>query len=134
MKTLTYLASLEVYYQCCKILEHFTYSSFWYCICDKYQGCLRGPYPVAGREYCCVCRTHAHYSLEKLNNIKHDSFELEKFYLNILRDLVETLSVDPTVCIWKGEVFYKHKNWQEGTEIQTCLRNVIDILFTINTD
>ena len=114
MKTLTYLASLEVYYQCCKILEHFTYSSFWYCICDKYQGCLRGPYPVAGREYCCVCRTHAHYSLEKLNNIKHYSFELEKFYLNILRDLVETLSVDPTVCIWKGEVFTNIKIGKKG--------------------
>ena len=101
MKSLTYSASLEVSYQCYKILEHFTSSSLWYCLCDKYQGCLRGPYPVAGKDCCCVCTTH-------------NSFELEKFYLNILRDLAEILSVDPDIYFWKGKVFYKHKNCKKG--------------------
>lgn len=100
-------------------------------MCDRYQDCERGPFPFAGKDHCWVCRTHAHYSLEKLNNIKHDSFRLEKFYLNILRDLAEILSIDPTACFWDNEVYYKHKNWQEGTESQTRLRNVIDVLFSI---
>ena len=66
---------------------------------------MRGPEPVAGNKFCSVCRTHAHYTLEKLNKIKHDSFELERFYLNILRDLAEILSVDPTTFFWENEFF-----------------------------
>ena len=97
-------------------------------MCDKYERCPREPHPVARKDYCPICTTQAHYSIEELDNIKHNSFELEKFYLNILRDLAEILSVDSVF------VFGKVRNWQEGTESQTFLRNVIDILFAINTD
>ena len=133
MKTLLYLASREVYYQCYKIIKHFIHSSYWYWLCDRYQGCWRGPYPVAGNDYCCICITHAHYTLEKLNNVKYDFFfRLKRFYLNILRDLAEILSVDQTACFWENNFFYKYRNWQEGTESQTCLRDIIDTLFVIN--
>ena len=73
-----------------------------------------------------------HNSLEKLDNIKYDSFELQKFYLNILKDLSEIVSVDQTACFWEGEVYYKYKNWQEGTESQTCLRSVSDKYFNVD--
>ena len=73
MKTFTYLASREVYYHCYKSIEHFIYSSYYYCLCDKYQGCLQRPYPIAGKDYCCVCRTHVHCTHEELDNIKHNS-------------------------------------------------------------
>ena len=132
MKTLSYLASLEVYYQCYKIIEHNIHSSYGYCLCDRYQGCWRGPYLVAGNDYRCICITHSHYTLEKLNNVKYNSFQLERFYSNILRDLAELLSVDPTACFWGNKLFYKYRNWQEGTESQTYLRDVIDTLFVIN--
>ena len=105
MKSLIYFASLEVYYQRYKILEHFTSSSFWYCLCDEYQDCLRGLYPVAGKDYYCVCKTHTHYTIQELDNIKHNSFELEKFYLSILRDLAEILSVDPDTYFWHSKDF-----------------------------
>ena len=121
MKTLSFLASREVYYHCYRIIEYFIHSSFWYCLCDQYQGCMTGPEPVAGNDFCSVCRTHAHYTVEKLNKIKHDSFELEKFYLNILRDLAEILSVNRTACFLGKRIYYKWRNWQEGTESQTCL-------------
>lgn len=131
MKTLTCLASREVYYLCYKTPEHFIYSFYYYCLCDRYQGSERGPFPFGGKDYCCVCRTHALYSLEKLNNIKHDCFKLEKFYLNILKDFAEILSIDPTSCFWNNEVYYRYKNWQEGTGSQKCLRNATDVLFNI---
>ena len=35
--------------------------------------------------------------------IKHDSFELERFYLNILRDFAEIFSFDPTAYFWENE-------------------------------
>ena len=132
MKTSTYLASLEDYYHCYRILEHFIYSSQYYCLCDIYQGCLRGLYPIAGKDYCCVCRTHMHCSLEKLDNINHDRSELQKFYMNILRDLSEVVSANSTACFQEGKVYYTYRNWQEGTESQTCLRSVIDNYFNID--
>ena len=134
MKTLTYLASQEVYYNGYKILEHFIYSTFYYCLCNRHQGCQCGSFPFGGKDYCCVCRTHYHYSLEQLEDIKHNSFKLEKFYLNILRDLEKNSSVDPTTSFWNDEVFHKYKNYQEGTESQACLKDVINILFNISTD
>ena len=66
---------------------------------------MTGPEPAARNDFCSVCRTQAHYILKKLNKIKHDSFELERFYLNILRDSAEILSVDPTACFWENEFF-----------------------------
>ena len=131
MKTLACFASREVYFLCYKIIKHFINSSYYYCLCDRYQGCERGPFPFNEKGYCCVCRTGKHYSLDKLNDIKYDSFELEKFYLNILRDLEEILSVDPTACSWNNELYYRSKNWQERKEGQTCLRNVIYILLNL---
>ena len=71
-KTLSFLASREVYYHCYRIIKHIIHSSFWYCLCDRHQGCMRGPEPVAGNEFCSVCRTHARYTLEKTSNT--DSF------------------------------------------------------------
>ena len=85
IKRLTYLASLEVCYQCYKIIEHLISCSFLNCFCDRYDGCLRSEY--ASKDYCIVCRTYASYDLEKLKDIKRNSFNLEKFYLNMLRDL-----------------------------------------------
>ena len=43
--------------------------------------------------------------------------------------MTEFEKIDPTICFWEDEFYYKFKNWQEGTEGQTCLRNVIDYLF-----
>ena len=73
IKTLTYLASLEVYYHCYKIIEHFISRYYYYCLYDRYQGCVRGPFPFGEKDYCCVCKTRNHYSLEELNSIKHNN-------------------------------------------------------------
>ena len=92
MKSLLFLASRKVYYGCYLIIEHFVYSAFWYCLCDEYQGCLREDYALnyrsatLGVDYCSICRTFRHYKLKELEKIKHDSFRLERFYLNLLRD------------------------------------------------
>ena len=62
----------------------------------------------ARTDYCCVCRTNEHYSLDELDNIKHHhSFKLQKFFLSILRDVAEILSLDPTVAFWKSNYY----NW-----------------------
>ena len=123
---MTYIASREVFYHCCRITEHFTYSSYWFCLCDKYQGCVREPFAGdEGKEdYCCVCRACNHYSLKKLDKIKRDSFKLEKYYLNILRNVAEILRVDPTACFWEDEFYYQFRNGR------ACLRSILDFLFT----
>ena len=135
IKSLLFLASREVYYACYRIIEHCVYSAFWYCLCDEYQGCLREDCMLrygsatSGADYCCVCRTFRHYKLEELEKIKHGSFRLERFYLNLLRDLVEILEVDPTACFWEDEIYYKYGDYREGTESQSCLRDHIDFSF-----
>ena len=124
---MTYLASLEVCYQCYKIIGHLISCSFLNCFCDRYDGCLRSEY--ASKDYCIVCRTYASYDLEKLKDIKRNSFKLEKFYLNMLRDLAEIKIIDSATVFWNDKALYKYKNWSEGTESQTCLRNVIAYFF-----
>ena len=120
---MTYIAFREVFYHCYKIVEHFTYSSYMFCLCDRYQGCIRKPF--AGEEgekdYCCLCRARNHYLLGKLGKIKRDSFKLEKYYPNILRDLAEILRVEPTVCFWEDEFCYQFRNWR------TCLRSNLNL-------
>ena len=109
------LASREVFYACYRIIEHFVYSAFWYCFYDEYEGCLREDCVLSyrsttlGANYCCVCRTFRHYKFEELEKIKHNSFRLERFYLNLLRDLVEILEVDPTACFWEDKIYYKYR-------------------------
>ena len=134
IKTLTYLASLKVYYHCYKIIEHFISRTYYYCFYNTYQGCFWGPFPFGEEDYCCVCKTRNHYSLEELNSIKHNNFKFEKYYLNILRDLTEIEKIDPTICFWEDKFYCKFRNKQEGTEGQTCLRNVIDYLFNTEID
>ena len=135
VKSLSFLASQEVYYSCYRIIEHFVHSAFWYCLCDRYQGCLREESVLSygsatlGADYCYISRTLNHYMLKGLNEIKRNSFCLEKFYLHLLRDLAEILSVDPEACFWDDEFCYKYRNYREGTESQTCLRDIIDFLF-----
>ena len=96
VKTLKFLASREVFYYCYKIDENFAFLSYKYCMCHKYQGCVRGP--VAERSYCRACRICCHYSVGELHYIKSNSFMLEKFYQNLLKDLLEILSIDPYLC------------------------------------
>ena len=139
-KFLSFLASQEVYYSCYRIIEHFVHSAFWYCLCDRYQGCLREESvlsygsPTLGADYCCICRTLNHYKLKGLNEIKRNSFWLGKFYLHLLRELAEILSVNPEACFWEDEFCYKYRNYREGTESQTGLRNIIDFLFEKEDD
>ena len=110
VESLSILASREVYYSCCWIIEHFAYTAYWFCLSDEYQGCLREERMLSygsatlGADYCCICRTSGYYKLEGLNQIKHNSFHLERFYLNLLRDITEILDVDPTACFWDDEV------------------------------
>lgn len=104
VKSLVYLASREVYYHCYGIIENCSFYSHDYFLCHRYQGCIRGA--SAKKDYCCVCRTYEHYSLQELNDIKHNSFKLEKYYLNILRDLADILSIDPTPSFWKIQYCY----------------------------
>ena len=131
VKSLSFLASQEVYYSCYQIIEHIVHSAFWYCLCDRYQGCLREESLLSycsqtlGADYCCICWTLNHYKLKGLNEIKC-SFYQEKFYLHLLRDLAGILSVDPEACFWEDEFCYKYRNYREGTESQTCLRDIID--------
>ena len=121
IKSLSFLASQEVYYSCYQIIEHFTHSAYWYCLCDEYQDCLREEsvlscgLPTLGADYCCICRTLKHYKLGGLNKIKRNSFCQEKFCLHLLRDLAEILSVDPNACFWENEFFYKFRDYREGT-------------------
>ena len=105
IKTLSFVASREMYYHCYRITEHFIHSCFSHCMCDRYQGCSKGPEPVAENEYCCVCRTRVHYILGQLKIVKDNSFVVKRFYPNILRDLAEILSVDLTTWFWENDFF-----------------------------
>ena len=94
--SLSYLAALKVYFLCFNIVRHFTQISYFYCLCDRCQGCKTGFFPNNFRGYFCVCRTKNHYTLERLEKTKRDLFQLEKRYWELLKDLNDIVTVDST--------------------------------------
>ena len=105
VKRLAYLASREAYNHCYGIINNFSIYYYDHCLCYRYQDCARKTF--CKTDYCCVCRTNEHYSLDELDNIKRSSFKLQKFFLSILRDVAEILSLDPTVSFLKSDYY----NW-----------------------
>ena len=130
VKSLVYLASWEVFYHCFGIIDNFGYYSQDYCLYSVYQGCARGL--LRRKDYCCVCRSE-HYSLERLNKIKHNSFRLERFYLGILRDVAEMLSVKEIVFFWKNDYYnwVRFASFEEGKgEYIDSFRENLDYFFS----
>ena len=94
-ESLAYLASRQAFYHYFGIIDNFQFHARDYCLYSWYSGCVRGP--SVKKDCYAVCRISEHYSPERLNEIKHNSFKLERLYLSIIRDVVEVLSVDPSV-------------------------------------
>ena len=132
VKSLAYLASREAYYHCYGIIDNFSVYSYDHCLCYRYQGCVKKL--SARTDYCCVCTTNEYYSLDELDNIKHDRFKLQKFFLSILRVVAEILSLDPTVSFWKSDYY----NWicftlslNDGVECVDLFRLNLDYYFSL---
>ena len=106
MKTLTCLASREVYYLCFKSRNNL-FTAFTTTVCVTDTKVLKEDLFLLVGKTIVVFVEPTHTIL-----IKHDSFKLEEFYLNILKDLAEILSVAQTACFWNNEVYYRYKNWQ----------------------
>ena len=104
VKILVYLTSRELFYHCFGIINNFAYYSQDCCLCSMYQGCAQ--VLLVRKDFCCVCRISEHYSLEWLNEF-NTSFKLERFYLSILRDVAEMLSIVPIFFFWKNNYY----NW-----------------------
>ena len=102
-ESMVYLASREGFYHCFGIIDNFQFHARDYCLCSWYSGCVRSL--SAKEDYCAVCRISRHYSLERLNEIKRNSFRLERLYLNIIRDVAEALSVDSSIYFWKSNYY-----------------------------
>ena len=132
VKSLAYLASREAYYHCYGIIDNFSVYCYDHCLCYRYQGCVKKL--SARTDYCCVCTTNEYYSLDELDNIKHDRFKLQKFFLSILRVVAEILSLDPTVSFWKSDYY----NWicftlslNDGVECVDLFRLNLDYYFSL---
>ena len=126
-KSLVYWACREAYYHGYGFIKNFTFCFHYHYLCDRYLGCDRGP--STRKDFCCVCRTKKYCSLEELNDIKHNSLKLQKFCLNIVRDLIEILSIKLTASFWKFQYFYCQFTHKFRTRY-TCLRSNLDYLFS----
>lgn len=118
VKSLVYLTSREAFYHSCGIINNFNWYSQRHCLCFRFAGCVREP--SAKKNYCAICRISQHCSLERLNEIKQNSFELANFYLNILRNVAEALSLDPSIYFWKSDYYNRicTAYFKESNEIE----------------
>ena len=105
LNSVMYLTSWEAFYQCFGIIDNFKFHADDYCLCSRYERCIQSA--SAKKDYCAVCRVSQHYPLERLNEIKHNSFKLAKFYLSIVREIAEALSLNLSIYLWKSDYF----NW-----------------------
>ena len=125
-ESLVYLASREAFYHCFGSIDNFQFHAHDHCLCSWYSGCVRSP--SAKEDYCAVCRINEHYSLERLKEIKHNSFKLERVYLTITRDVAEVLSVDSSIYFWKSD-YYNWICFTNETEYWDLFRENIDHVF-----
>ena len=123
IESLLYLTSREVYYHCQGIIENFSYHAENFCLCEKYQGCAQRPF--AQKNCCCVCRTDQRYSLERVDDVKDNTFELLKFYHNIFLDISEILTFNSAASFWNTRPY----NWI----CYTLATETVD-LFRLNLD
>ena len=117
----------EIFYYCYRTIENFLSKTFWYCLCNLYQGCEneRGT-----REYCCICQIANDYSIDRLTVVKNDIFKLTEMYMEPLEDTRKIRRVVPSLDFWEEEVEFKFRD-RHGKEGRSDLGDSIEFLYSL---
>ena len=96
-RKLKHLALSQIFYQLSNTSYIFTYNSFLYCCCHKFQGChsksVNGM--IADRSYCYVCWVKVTYDEEKIHKLKKITSVYNNF-IELKQDFQLCIDFDPS--------------------------------------
>ena len=93
VKSLQYLTAGKVHYYIVNLAYIFEFSSFYYCSCEKFQGCC---FANGEENYCYICQFRVKYNWIKIEKTSNP-FRIEKIYKALKESLKECIKCDPTL-------------------------------------
>ena len=96
-RRLKHLALSQIFCQLLNTSYIFTYNSFLYCRCDKFQGCFSKPVNgmIADRNYCYVCQAKVTDDEEKIHKLKKIASVYNNF-IELKQDIQLCIDFDPS--------------------------------------
>ena len=115
-----------IYLQMLNILHPVQNSGYWYCFCDKFDGCSVGWFSPA--KICStICQIAYDFGMDIFEKNKYDPKKLLSFASDLIKELKVAVSHDENVCsLWCHEYKFKWCDCQAGTKVGMHLFNFID--------
>ena len=111
-RKLKHLALSQIFYQLLNTFYIFIYNSFFYCCCDKFQGCRSKPVNgmIADRNFCYLCRVKVTYDEEKILKLLKITSVYNTF-IELKQDIQLCIDFDPSCNnFW----IYHYRSFQTG--------------------
>ena len=93
VRKLKIIAARKIYYYALNLAYIFHFSSWYYCLCKKFQVCA----DFYGEElYCFICRFKMEYNPRDIEE-SSDSKKIEDVYLAMKKDIKRCIQFDPSI-------------------------------------
>ena len=108
------IAARKIYYYALNLAYIFHFSSWYYCLCEKFQVCV----DFYGEElYCFVCRFKMEYNPRDIEEIS-DSKKIEDIHLAMKKDIKRCIQFDPSIDNF--QLYHFKINWYDYKAKQSC--------------
>ena len=116
----------EIYSETLNILYQVRSSGYWYCFCNKFDGCTIGRFTSETLNFS-VCKIDYDFSTDVTQKIKYKPKELIFYVSKLLDEMKVAVSINKKVHdLWYDEYYFKWQDWQSGTEGGIGLFELID--------
>ena len=117
MKSLLYLASVEVFHICYKVIAEFVRDRYCHCLCTNYQGCqTQSENHNNDHNYCHCCRFYNYCTVKKFNFTKKNPKKLIKFHECPLDEIREIKRAQEYINFWECKLIFKTREWRPDAE------------------
>ena len=93
VKRLEYMAAEMIFYYILNLSYIFQYSSWYYCSCNRFQGCQ---YRNGEEFYCFICQFQLEYNPRDTKKI-FDTQKIANIYLSMKKDFKICIDFDPSI-------------------------------------
>ena len=87
------MAAEKIYYYVLNLAYIFHFSSWYYCLCERFQGCV---FKNGEDLYCFICRFKMEYNPKDIEEIKCTK-KIENIYLAMKEDLKKSINFDQSI-------------------------------------
>ena len=110
-RVLEHMAPEIIFYYILNLLYIFKYDSWYYCSCNRFQGCQ---YRNGEEFYCFICQFWLEYYPRDIEKIL-DTQKIANIYLSMKRDLKKCIDFDPSIStFWNYHFKFNLWLWRKS--------------------